>query len=58
MIGEISMPPRLGRKRRIGLSAGSVMRHRNSPIIETNWLRVLITPKCTSQDRIAEAMTM
>src|SRR3546814_9453667 len=54
MIGEMSMPPRLGMKRRMGRRAGSVTRHRNSPIMETTWLRVLITPKWTSQERIAE----
>ena len=57
MIGEISRPPRLGRKLRIGASTGSVIRYRNSATAETNWLRVFTTLKAISQDRIAEAIS-
>src|SRR6266404_8803804 len=56
MIGEISSPPRLGMKERIGASAGSVIRYRNSATAETNPLRVFTTLKAISQDRIAEAI--
>src|ERR1700754_1582049 len=56
MIGEISSPPRLGRKERIGASSGSVMRYRTSATDATNWLRVFTTLKAISQDRIADAI--
>src|SRR5437588_11731046 len=56
MIGEMSRPPRLGMKERIGASAGSVIRYRNSATAETNWFRVLTTLKAISHDRIAEAI--
>jgi hypothetical protein len=36
MIGEISRPPRLGMKERIGASNGSVIRYRNSATADTN----------------------
>src|SRR5438445_8366656 len=56
MIGEMSRTPRLGMKERIGASAGSVIRYRNSATAETNPLRVFTTLKAISQDRIAEAI--
>jgi hypothetical protein len=40
MNGEMSTPPSLGTALRIGRSAGSVMRSRDSPIIAIAWLRV------------------
>ena len=57
MIGEISRPPRLGMNLRIGASAGSVIRYRNSATAATNWLRVFTTLKAISQDRMAEAIS-
>src|SRR5262245_5527939 len=55
--GEMSMPPRLGRMLRIGLSAGSVSRERMSSIDRTNRLFMLTTLKATSQLKIALAIT-
>src|SRR6267142_6158012 len=57
MIGEISRPPKAGMKERIGASAGSVIRYRNSATAATNWLRVFTTLKAISQDRMAEAIS-
>ena len=39
MIGEMSMPPRLGRMRRMGRRTGSVTLNRKLPMAFTNWLR-------------------
>ena len=57
MIGEMSSPPRLGMKVRIGASSGSVIRYRNSATADTNWLRVFTTLKAISQDRMADAIS-
>ena len=57
MIGETSMPPRFGRMRRIGRSAGSVTRSRKSATWATIGLRVFTTLKAMSQLRTALAIS-
>ncbi len=57
MIGLISMLPMLGRKFRIRESAGSVMRYRKSPIVQTTRLRVSSTPNAISMLNTAARIT-
>ena len=57
IIGEMSMPPRLGSMLRIGRSSGSVIRYSMSQIVATNWLRVLTTLKAISQLKTADAIS-
>ena len=56
MIGEMSMPPVLGRKLRIGRKNGSVSARNRFQTARTKSLRMLTTPNAISQDSTAPAM--
>jgi hypothetical protein len=57
MIGEISIPPKLGSIRRIGANTGSVTRCKKSPIRWITGLLVFTTLNATSQLRMAERIS-
>jgi hypothetical protein len=55
--GLISIPPKFGSRLRIGRSAGSVMRYRKSPIVQTTRLRVSSTLNETNMLNTAAKIT-